>query len=55
MALTPVSRGEPLEAVLKRLLHQAAQVGIRCRLLLLDRGFYSVEVIRYLQAATIRS
>ena len=40
VALTPVSRGEPLEAVLKRLLHQAAQVGIRCRLLLLDRGFY---------------
>ena len=51
VALTPVSRGEPLEAVLKRLLHQAAQVGIRCRLLLLDRGFYSVGVIRYLQAA----
>ena len=49
--ITPVSRGEPLEAVLKRLLHQAAQVGIRCRLLLLDRGFYSVGVIRYLQAA----
>jgi len=24
---------------LKRLLQQAAQVGIRCRLLLLDRGF----------------
>ena len=51
VALTAVSRGEPLEGVLKRLLHQAAQVGIRCRLLLLDRGFYSVGVIRYLQAA----
>jgi hypothetical protein len=51
VALTPVSRGEPLEAVLKRLRQQAAQVGIRCRLLLLDRGFYSVGVIRYLQAA----
>jgi putative transposase len=51
VALTPVSRGEPLEAVLKRLQQQAAQVGIRCRLLLLDRGFYSVGVIRYLQAA----
>lgn len=51
VALTPVSRGEPLEAVLKRLLHQAAAVGIHCRLLLLDRGFYSVGVIRYLQAA----
>ena len=40
-----------LEEVLKRLLRQAAAVGIRCRLLLLDRGFYSVGVIRYLQAA----
>src|SRR5437764_14129226 len=51
VALTTVARGEPLEEVLKRLLRQAAAVGIRCRLLLLDRGFYSVGVIRYLQAA----
>src|SRR3954447_16907736 len=51
VALTAVRRGEPLEEVLKRLLRQAAAVGIRCRLLLLDRGFYSVGVIRYLQAA----
>ena len=41
IALTTVSRGEPLETVLKRLLHQAAHIGVRCRLLLLDRGFYS--------------
>src|SRR5436305_5101169 len=51
VALTAGARGGPLEEVLKRLLHQAAAVGIRCRLLLLDRGFYSVGVIRYLQAA----
>ncbi len=51
VALTAVARGEPLEEVLKRLLRQAAAVGVRCRLLLLDRGFYSVGVIRYLQAA----
>jgi len=51
IALTAVGRGESLEAPLKRLLQQAAQVGVRCRLLLLDRGFYSVGVIRYLQAA----
>jgi len=51
VALTAVGRGEPLEAVLKRLLRQAAAIGIACRLLLLDRGFYSVGVIRYLQAA----
>ena len=46
VALTAVGRGEPLEAVLKRLLRQAAAIGIACRLLLLDRGFYSVGVIR---------
>jgi hypothetical protein len=51
VALTAVCRGEPLEGVLKRLLRQAGAVGIGCRLLLLDRGFYSVGVIRYLQAA----
>src|SRR5262249_60341918 len=51
VALTTVSRGESLEAVLKRLLRQAGAVGVHCRLLLLDRGFYSVGVIRYLQAA----
>ena len=41
VALTPVSRGEPLEAVLKRLLHQAAQSD-SLPLAALDRGFYSV-------------
>src|SRR5947199_1305975 len=51
VALTAVEGGEPLEEVLKRLLRQASAVGVRCRLLLLDRGFYSVGVIRYLQAA----
>src|SRR5438445_721617 len=39
------------EAVLKRLLKRLSQLGIRVRMLLLDRGFWSVAVIRYLQAA----
>jgi hypothetical protein len=51
IALTPVSRGEAMEDVVKRLLRQARAEGVKCRLLLLDRGFYSVAVIRYLQAA----
>lgn len=51
VALTRVEQGERLVTVLKRLLRRAAQVGIRANVLLLDRGFYSVEVIRYLQAA----
>jgi hypothetical protein len=51
VALTGVTKGELLKDVVQRLLRQAASVGIRARLLLLDRGFYSVAVIRYLQAA----
>jgi Transposase DDE domain len=51
VALTTVARGEPLKEVVRRLLRQACSVGVKPRLLLLDRGFYSVEVIRYLQAA----
>jgi DDE family transposase len=51
VALTGVTKGEALKDVVRRLLRQAARVGIRPRLLLLDRGFYSVAVIRYLQQA----
>ena len=51
VALTGVTKGETLKDVVRRLLRQAARVGIRLRLLLLDRGFYSVAVVRYLQAA----
>src|SRR4051812_27086321 len=51
VALTGVKKGESLKEVVQRLLRQAACVGVRPRLLLLDRGFYSVAVVRYLQAA----
>jgi Transposase DDE domain len=37
--------------VLQRLLRQVRQCGVKVRLVLLDRGFYSAEVIRYLQAS----
>jgi Transposase DDE domain len=50
VALTGVTKGEPLKEVVQRLLRQAASVGVRPGLLLLDRGFYSVAVVRYLQA-----
>ena len=51
VALTGVTKGEPLKEVIQRLLRQAARVGLRPRLLLLDRGFDSVAVVRYLQQA----
>jgi putative transposase len=51
LGLTYVRQGEKLADVLGRLLATARLAGVRPRLLLLDRGFYSVGVIRYLQAA----
>jgi hypothetical protein len=51
VALTGVKKGEPLKDVIPRLLRPAARVGVRPRPLLLDRGFYSVAVVRSLQAA----
>ncbi|MBL8796933.1 MAG: transposase [Planctomycetia bacterium] len=51
VAFTAVEQGEPLATVVQRLLRQAARVGVRPSLVLLDRGFDSVGVIRYLQAA----
>jgi hypothetical protein len=53
VALTPVKRGQSMKEVVQRLLAQARQASIRPCLLLLDRGFYSVEMIRYLQAARV--
>jgi hypothetical protein len=50
VALTWVRRGEPLKGVVRRLLAQAARAGVRPRYVLMDRGFCSVDVIRYLQA-----
>jgi hypothetical protein len=51
VALIRVESSTALVEVLKRLLHRARQAGIHPRLLLLDRGFYSVAVIRYLYRA----
>jgi Transposase DDE domain len=53
VALTPVEKGEKMEVVVQRLLRIVAKAGLRPQLLLLDRGFYSVGVIRYLQAARV--
>ena len=51
LALVYVRDGEKMPAVLERLLRLCAQRDVRPGLLLLDRGFWSVGVIRYLQAA----
>ena len=51
LAVTPVMRSECLKEVLQELLLLVSKAG----LLLLDRGFYSVAVIRYLQRCGGRS
>jgi Transposase DDE domain len=51
VALASVRKGQPLQEVIQELLRQAARAGVRPRYLLLDRGFCSVAVIRYLQRA----
>jgi putative transposase len=51
VALVYVTKGQSLRAVIRELLRQAAPAGVRPRYLLVDRGFCSVEIIRYLQCA----
>jgi len=51
LALTAVAKGESLALVLRWLLLQVGRAGVRTRLVLLDRGFCSVAVLRYLHAA----
>ena len=51
LALTGVLAGEALDDVVRRLLRQAARVGVRPRLVLLDKAFGIGPVVRYLQAA----
>jgi hypothetical protein len=53
VALTPVERGEDMKDIVQRLLALARKGGVRAGLLLLDRGFYSIAVIRYLQRARV--
>ncbi len=50
--MTQVMYGEPIKEVVQRLLQQAGRrIGVKPRYVLWDRGFYSVEAVRYLQAA----
>jgi len=53
LALARVLLGTPLDELLSRLLKQVRAAGIQPQLLLLDRGFFSVDVVRYLQAARL--
>jgi hypothetical protein len=51
VALLPVSHADPWDRVVREVLRQVRRAGVRPAYVLLDRGFYSVAVVRYLQAA----
>ena len=51
LGLRAVHHADPWADVVRDLLRQVRKAGVAVRALLLDRGFYSVGVIRYLQAA----
>lgn len=51
LALRVVHHSDPWQEVVADLLRQVRRAGVKVRCLLLDRGFYSVAVIRYLQSA----
>jgi len=51
LALTVVERGEKMAEVLRRIFRKLSALGVTTRMTLLDRGFWSVAVIRYLRRA----
>lgn len=53
LALRAVIRSTTMEQVVRELLKQVRAGGIKVRYVVLDKGFYSVEVIRYLQHARV--
>lgn len=50
VAMTYVWKDDSLVAVLGRLLGEARRIGLRPRYLLLDRGFYGLDVVQYLKS-----
>jgi hypothetical protein len=51
LALTRVEYGDSMKEVLQRLLAIVRRRGVEIRFLLLDKGFFSVEVLQYLHRA----
>jgi len=51
LGMVYVHHSDPWDQVVRDLLRQVRRAGVQIRYVLLDRGFYSVSVIRYLQAA----
>lgn len=54
LALTRVERGEKMKDVVKRLLATVRRRGVKTRLLVLDKGFFNVDLVSYLNHANYR-
>lgn len=53
IALTRITRGDKAPEITRRLVQQVRQTGLKIKALLLDRGFFTVETIRYLKRAHV--
>jgi Transposase DDE domain len=53
VALTRITGGEKAPEIAKRLVRQVRGAGLKIKLLLLDRGFFTVETITYLKRARV--
>jgi hypothetical protein len=53
LALTRVEYGEKMKVIVQRLLAIVRRRGVKLRFLLLDKGFFSIEVILYLKRAQV--
>lgn len=51
LAVTLVGASDTMDEVVRRLLRQVRSTGVKVKFLLLDKGFFNAEVVRYLQAA----
>lgn len=51
LAVTYVCSDDSKRDIVRRLLRQVREKGLKIKYLLLDRGFYAIDVIRYLQSA----
>ena len=54
LAMTPVEYGERLKSVLIRLLNRVRELGVKVKYLTLDKEFYTVEILSFLQEHSYR-
>lgn len=53
VALTRITKGEKSPEIAKRLVQQVRKAGLKIKVLLLDRGFFTIDTIAYLKRARV--